>query len=79
MDVTIDIYLKSNVVYSYKVKGMAKAREHAKRIITEGLICNEGNDLIFYPTHYIFKVRIREYGKEGKYRVEPYNPPFVGE
>jgi hypothetical protein len=42
----------------FKVDSVNKAREYAKRIITEGLWHIEGDTEIFIPVHNLVKVKI---------------------
>jgi len=47
-----------NNTHEWKVESEDKAREYAKRIITEGLWFLDGNKQVFYPVHRVVKVVI---------------------
>ena len=71
-EIEIQVYLKSNRVFTYKVASHGKAREHAKRIITEGFICDENGDCVYYPVERVFKVKIMGV-PSGKYKPSELN------
>ncbi len=54
--VTINVYMKDGRVFKYDVKDIAKAREHAYRIVTECFRNNDNGIMEYYPTERIFKV-----------------------
>lgn len=60
--ILVKVYFNSNNVLEYYVTGenaLERAREHAKRIITEGFWdrTENGNE-VFYPVHQIYKVKV---------------------
>ena len=70
--IKIQVYMKSNRVFEYGVEDIGKAREHAKRIVTEGFICDEPDCCVYYPVERVFKVKIL--GLEpGKYKPKEIN------
>lgn len=66
MAVKIQVYMKTNRVFEYEVSDFGKAREHAKRIVTEGYTNWEEDGLVYYPLEQVFKVKILDY-PQGKY------------
>jgi len=63
MKALVKIYFKSNNKYEYIVSGEdveSRAREHAKRIITEGFWdkTDDGSE-VFYPVDQIYKVKVK--------------------
>jgi len=51
------VYLKDNTVVEYQVATEHQAREHAKRIITEGFQWDLGDGLTWYPASWVFKIK----------------------
>jgi len=55
----VKAYTVFNVTTKWKVDSMDKAREYAKRMITEGLWYSEdGENEVFLPVHQVQKVKI---------------------
>ena len=54
--VTINVYMKDGRTFSYDVENVAKAREHAYRIVTECFRNNENGIMEYYPPERVFKV-----------------------
>ncbi len=44
--------------HEWTVESIQKAREYAKRIVTEGLWYVDGDEEVFLPVHQVFKVKI---------------------
>lgn len=55
---TVEALTIYHTKYKWDVAGQHKAREYAKRIITEGLWYIDGKDEVFLPVHQIQKVKI---------------------
>lgn len=71
--VQVRVYLDSNNIHEYVVGGLERAREHAKRIVTEGFwlthelfpeYCEEGQEH-FIPVHRVYKVSIKVERNDG--------------
>jgi hypothetical protein len=56
----VKVYDTFNNTHEWGVANRDKAREYAKRIITEGLWFNDGDEEVFYPVHQVVKVKIGE-------------------
>lgn len=55
-ETTINVYMQDGRVFNYQVANVAKAREHAHRIITEGWRNVTDGVMEYYPTHQVLKV-----------------------
>ena len=53
---TINVYMQDGRVFKYDVINMAKAREHAHRIITSGWRNVTDGIMEYYPVHQVLKV-----------------------
>lgn len=62
--ITLWIYMQDGRTYSYKVKDVQKAREHAHRIINYGWRNLEGEEMCYYPIHQILKVKFNVVDKD---------------
>jgi len=57
--VTIYVYMEDGRVFHYDVVDVAKAREHAHRIITTGWRNVVNGEMEYYPVHQILKVKFK--------------------
>ena len=64
----IQIYLDDGRVFEYEVKDAIKGREHAAAIVASGYRASDGDDLEWYPSHRIIKVRVQGGAESSKYK-----------
>ena len=61
--IVIQVYMVDGREFSYEVDDIAKAREHAHRIINYGWRNVEktstGDEMVYYPIHQILKVKFK--------------------
>lgn len=54
----VKVYTTWNTTRSWSVVGLDKAREYAKRIITEGLWYKDEDTEVFVPVHNLVKAKV---------------------
>jgi hypothetical protein len=55
--ISITVYMQSGETFTYKVKNVQKARQHAHRIINYGWRNCQDGEMEYYPVHQILKVK----------------------
>lgn len=67
----VKVYLKDNSIVIYYVETEHQAREHAKRIISEGFQWDFGDGMTWYPVHWVMKVKTPDLKTGTSYPLEP--------
>lgn len=68
MPTKISVYLDDGRVFEYEVADPFKGREHAHAIIQGGYRHSDGDDLEWYPSHKIQKVKVAGASESTQYR-----------